>query len=160
MTIRASQFITNQLPTITADSAGDTVVNDYFFDITAAQIVANDIIDLGILPAYHSVSDAVLLPDDLDTNGAATITLDVGIMSGTPGDTASARTCGAEIFSASTAAQSGAAVRPTLPSAFKILAAELDRSIGVKIVTGAATATAGRVRLRVFMHAADHKVQF
>jgi hypothetical protein len=158
MTIRASQFVTGQLSTITADSAGDTVVNDYFYDLPTAQNVTGDIIDLGILPAYHTVSDVIAVPDDLDTGAA--MTFDVGLMSGTPGDTVSARTCGAEIFAASTAAQTGAVARPTLPSAFKILPTEADRSIGVKIAAQAATAAAGRIRLRVFMHAADHKTQF
>lgn len=156
----ASKFATGALPTVTGDCAGDVVSADYFMDVTAAQIVAGDIIDLGPLPAYHTVSDAILIPDDLDTNGAPTLTLDVGIMSGTPGDTTSVRTCGAEIFSASTAGQTGVVARPTLPSAFKILPTELDRSIGVKFLAGAATAAAGRVRVRVFMHPADHKVQF
>lgn len=160
MAIRASRFATNQLPTVTSRAAGDTIVQDYFIDLTAAQLVLNDIIDLGILPAYHVVSDALLIPDDLDTNGTPLIALDVGIMSGVPGDTVTARTCGAEIFAASTAAQTGVVARPTLPSAFKILATEADRSIGVKIQAAPATGAAGRIRLRVFMHASDQTLQF
>lgn len=155
----ASKFSQNILPTVTADCAGDVVVNDYFYDITALQIDAAVIIDIGVLPAYHTVSDMILIADDLDT-GSAAITLDVGIMSGTPGDTTSARTCGAEFFSGSVGAQAGVIARPTLASAFKVLATETDRSIGVKIVVDAATAAAGRIRLRTFMHASDHKVQF
>lgn len=158
MAIRASQFITGQLSTIVGDCAGDVVVNDYFYDLPTAQNVTGDIIDLGVLPAYHTISDVVLVPDDLDS--ATAIVLDVGIMSGTPGDTVTARTCGAEIFSGSTAAQTGAVARPTLPAAFKILPTEADRSIGVKIATQAGTAVAGRIRLRVFMNTSDHKVQF
>lgn len=160
MTIRASQFASGVLSTISSRAAGDTIVQDYFYDITAAQLVLNDIVDIGILPAYHTVSDAILIVDDLDTNGTPLLALDVGIMSGTPNDTVTARTCGAEIFAADTGARSGAIARPTLPSAFKILPTEADRSIGVKIQAAPATAAAGRIRLRVFMHAADHKTQF
>lgn len=160
MAIRASKFAQGTLPTVTADCAGDTVVNDYFFDITAAQIVANDIIDIGVLPAYHTVGDAILIVDDLDSNGTPTIALDVGIMSGTPGDTASARTCGNELYAADTTARTGGASRMSKTAGFTIQATEADRSIGVKIQTAAATAQAGRIRLRVFMHASDHKVQF
>lgn len=160
MTIRASQFATNQLPTITADCAGDTIVNDYFYDIPAAQVVLNDIVDLGILPAYHTVSDAILVTDDIDTNGAPTIALDVGLMSGTPGDTVSARTCGNELFAADTTARTGGATRMSAKTGFLVLATETDRSIGVKIQAAAATAAAGRIRVRVWMHASDHKVQF
>lgn len=160
MAIRASKFAQGVLKTVTADGAGDVISNDFFYDVPVGQIVLNDIIDLGVLPAYHTVSDAVIVADDLDTNGTPTIALDVGIMSGTPGDTVSARTCGNELFAASTAAQTGVAARMTAATGFKILPTEADRSIGVKFQTGAATAAAGRIRVRVFMHAADHKVQF
>lgn len=160
MATRVSKFSDGTLPVITGDCAGDVVVADYFYDITAAQIVLNDIIDIGILPAYHTVSDAILCPDDLDTNGTPLISLDVGIMSGTPGDSTSVRTCGAEIYSGSTSARTGAVDRASLKSAFTILPTEADRSIGVKIAAAAATAAAGRIRLRLFMHPADHKVQF
>lgn len=155
-----SKFVTRQLPVVYGDCAGDLVVNDYFVDLTTAQNVTGNIIDIGLLPAGHTVSDAVLIPDDLDTDGTPALALDVGIMSGTPGDSVTVRTCGAEIFSGSTAGQTGAIARPTLPGAFKILPVEYDRSIGVKIATQSATAAAGRIRLRVFMHPADHKLQF
>lgn len=158
MAIRASQFITGQLSTIVGDCAGDTIVNDYFYDLPTAQNVTGDIIDIGVLPAYHTVGDVILVPDDLDS--ATSMTLDVGIMSGTPGDTVSARTCGTEFFAASTAAQTGAVARPTLASAFKVIPTEADRSIGVKIAAQAGTAVAGRIRMRLFMHTSDHKVQF
>lgn len=160
MAIRASKFAQAILGTVTGDCAGDVVVNDYFYDLPTAQNVTGDIIDLGILPAYHTISDAILICDDLDTNGAPAMALDVGIMSGTPGDTITARTCDAVIFSGATTAQAGGVARPTLKTAFNILPVEYDRSIGVKIATQAATAAAGRIRLRVFMHPADHKVQF
>jgi hypothetical protein len=160
MATYASKFTSDVLTTVAGACAGDVVVNDYFYDLPTTQNVAGNIIDIGTLPGGHTVSDVILAPDDLDTNGTPTLTLDVGIMSGTPGDTVSARTCGAEIFSASTAGQSGAVARPTLKSAFTIAATESDRSIGVKIVAQSATAAAGRIRLRVFMHAADRNVTF
>lgn len=157
--IRQSDHIKGIQPTVTADSAGDVIVNDYFYDLPAAQNLTGDIIDIGILPAYHTVSDIILFADDLDT-GSAAMTLDVGLMSGTPGDTTNTRTCGAEFFAASTSAQASTVARPTLKTAFTQIATELDRSIGVKVLLQAATAAAGRVRLRVFMHASDHKTQF
>jgi hypothetical protein len=112
------------------------------------------------LPAYHTISDAILICDDLDSAGSPAITLDVGLLTGTVGDATNSRTCGAEIFSASTAAQTGAVARPTLKTAFNILPTGADRSIGLKIAAAPATAVAGRVRLRVFMHQSDSTVQF
>jgi hypothetical protein len=157
-TIRQSLFITRQLNTVSSGEAGNVISNDYFYDLPTAQNVTGDIIDIGTLPAYMTVSDAVLIVDDIDSG--AGVVLDVGIMSGEPGSTDTARTCGAEIFSGATTGQAGGTARPTLASAFKILPTEADRSIGVKIATQSATAVAGRIRLRVFMHAADHKTQF
>ena len=66
---------------------------------------------------YHTIADAILICDDLDSNGSPAITLDVGLLTGTVGDATNSRTCGAEIFSASTAAQTGAVARPTLKTA-------------------------------------------
>ncbi len=160
MTIRASKFSQGTLSTVVADCAGDTVVQDFFFDITAAQLVLNDIIDIGPLPAYHTVSDAMLIVDDLDTGGSPAVALDVGIMSGTVGDTVSARTVGAELFSADTTARTGGMTRMSLKTGVLIKPTEADRSIGVKIQAAAATAAAGRIRVRVWMHTADHTFQF
>jgi hypothetical protein len=157
-TIRQSKHAQNQLAVAVSDGANDVVVNDYFYDLPTAQNVTGDIIEMGILPAYHTVSDVVLVSDDLDAGTA--IVLDAGLMSGAPGSTDTSRTCGAELFSGATTAQTGGVARPSLPSAFKILATETDRSLGVKIATQSATPAAGRIRLRVFMHAADHKLQF
>jgi hypothetical protein len=142
------------------DCAGDVVVNEYFYDLTVAQNIVNDIIDIGVLPAYHTVVDMVLVPDDLDTNASPAVALDVGLMSGTVGDTVTARTCGAEFFAADTGARSGAAARMSAATGFKVQATESDRSIGVKIQAASATAAAGRIRLVVTMAPADHKVTF
>ena len=155
MTTRASKYATGQLSTVNGDCAGDTISSDYFYDIPAAQLIAGDIIDLGVLPANHTIGDAILICDDIDTNGTPLVSLDVGIMSGVPGDITSARTCGAELFSADTSARTAAISRMTLPTGFKIAPVQYDRSIGVKIVAAPATAAAGRIRVRVFMHPSD-----
>lgn len=155
-----SKFASRQLPSPSGDRAGMPIVADFFVDLTAAQLQAGAIIDLGTLQANMTVSDLILIPADLDTNGTPLITLDVGIMSGIPGDATSARTCGAEFFSASTAAQTGAAVRASLVTAFTVPAVDFDRSIGVKIVAAPATAAAGRIRLRTYMQPATAQIPF
>lgn len=156
---KVSGFSNSTLPVINGDCAGDVVVNQYFIDVSAAQIDAGNMFDVGVLPAYHTVVDMILIPDDLDT-GSAALTLDVGLLSGTVGDDVSTRTIGAEFFSASTAGQAGTLTRMSLATGFKILPTEVDRSIGVKVVTDAATAAAGRIRLLVSIAPMDHKVQF
>lgn len=155
-----SKFANNQLSTIYGDCAGDMVVNEFFIDLTAAQMANGNFFDVGILPAYHTVVDMVLIPDDLDTNGTPTVSLDVGMLSGNPGDATSNRTIGAEFFSGDTGARTGALARMSLASGFKVQPTEADRSIGVKIAAAAATAAAGRIRLLVTTAPMDHKVQF
>lgn len=136
-----------------ASEAGCIAVNDFYADVTAADLALNNIIDLGILPAGHTITDAIFMPGDLDTG--TTLTLDIGIVSGTPGNTTDVRTVGTELFAGSTAAQTGAIARLNTLSALTIVATPADRSIGVKIATAAAGATAGRIRLRVLSHAVN-----
>ncbi|MDF3073458.1 MAG: hypothetical protein K0S54_1125 [Alphaproteobacteria bacterium] len=161
MATYASKFITGQYVTATSPAAGQPVVNDYFIDVTAGQLLLNDQFDIGILPANHTITDAILIVDDLDSNGTPLITLDAGLLTGTPGDTVSARACGNQLFFADQGARTGTSgVRPAKLQAFTILPSEVDRSIGVKVTAAPATAQAGRIRLRLTMHAADHRLQF
>lgn len=153
-----SKFTTHQLATANSPRAGVPVVNQYFVDATVAQLVAGNVFDIGVLPAGHTVTGAVLLSDDIDT--AAAVTLDVGIMSGTPGDAVSVRTCGAELFAADVGARTGVATPMTLASGYKIKPTGEDRSIGVKIVAAPGTPAAGRIRLQVTMAQADSATQF
>lgn len=158
MAILASKFTKYVNTAVAGDCAGEVITNDYFMDVTAAQIVLNDIIDIGILPANHTVVDMILIPDDLDS--VSSIALDVGIMSGTPGDTVTARTCGNEFFAADTGARTGVIARMSKPAGFKILPTTADRSIGVKFQAAAATPVAGRIRVRVLMAQASPELQF
>lgn len=148
MTIHVSKYSDGVLPIATPDCAGDVVANLYEFDIAGNTLALNDIIDVGVLPAYATVVDAILISDDLDTNGSPTVTLDVGLMSGEVGSKDGARTCGAELFAASNVAQAGGTARMSLASGFRIASAGVDRSIGIKIKAAIATqATTGKVGL-------------
>lgn len=155
-----SNFVKGGQPFVTGDCAGDVVVNDYYIDLTAAQLVTGNMFDLGILPAGHVISNAILISDDIDTNATPAVTLDVGILSGTPGDATSDRTMDDVIFAASTVGQSGTAASASAKSAFIIKPTNDHRSIGLKVKQQPATAAAGRVRLRAFMHPAAYPQQF
>lgn len=154
-----SKYATGQIATPVSPGAGTPVVLDYFIDVTAAQLALNNVFDMGILPAGHTVGDMILVPDDLDS-GTPTIALDVGLMTGTPGDSTSVRTCGAEFFSADASARTGVAARMSLATGFKVLSSGADRSIGVKVQAAGATPAAGRIRLRVYAHPSDSYIQF
>ena len=114
--------------------------------VTAA---ANDIFEMLPCPTGFRPVDMILDSDDLDTNGAPTITLDVGWMSGTPGDNDSTRTVGAEFFSAATVGQTGTTARPSLKTAFRQTVSSAERSIGIKVNAAGTTKAAGTVGLTV-----------
>lgn len=125
-------------------------VFDYVIPVAGA-LAAGDIIEIGRLPAYATICDAILISDKVDTG--TTITLDVGIMSGTPGDTTAGRTCGNELFAASVNGQAGVVERMTKLAGFTIAETDADRAIGVKVVAAPVGLTAGnKIRVRVSYH--------
>jgi hypothetical protein len=160
MATKASTFTKWTTTAVTGECSGDVITNDYFVDVKAADIVLNDVIDIGILPGNHTVVDMTLITDDLDTNASAAVALDVGIMSGNPGDETSVRTCGSEFFAADTTARTGGVARMSKKDGFLVKPTDKDRSIGVKFQAASATAAAGRVRLRVLMAPASPEIQF
>lgn len=151
MTITASKFASRTRATPYGECAGDAVDVMFEYDVPATAYVANDILDLGILPANHVITRMTAVSDDLDSNGTPTVVFDVGIMSGEPGDTVSARTCGAEFFSASTLAQAGGVSAMSLKTGYRVAPSNVDRSIGVKFTAIQATAQAGKIALVVTM---------
>lgn len=131
MAIVQSEWARGKKMAPTADCAGDVVSEKFSFTI-ASDLASGDIIELGVLPAYHDVVDAVLIVDE-----AGTATYDVGIMSGTFGSVDQSRTCGAEFFSG---AADAAPVRMSLATGWRLDRANADRAVGVKVQTAGITA--------------------
>jgi hypothetical protein len=130
-----------------ASLAGQVVAQRYTYTVPTT-IAEGDIIEMAPIPAGHRVVGMVLDSDDLDS-GTPAIVWDVGIMSGNWGDTG-VRTCGAEFFASSTVSQGGTTAQPTLKTAYRTAKADNHRSIGLKLVTDAATAVEGVIGLTVF----------
>lgn len=123
--------------------AGHAASNRFFYEFTAAS-AANDIIDLGVLPAGATVTRALIFTEGV----FAAATADVGIMSGEIGSTDGGRTCGNEIFAAADLVAAGtAAITATKPAAFLIAPATTDRSIGCKVSAIQAAASGKKVHL-------------
>lgn len=135
MAIKQSEWgqLRKQAPV--SGEAGGVVAEKYKFVVTA-DLAANDIIELGVLPAYHTVVEAILVTDEIGT-----ATFDVGIMSGTLGSPDQARTCGNELFAG---VADASVVRLSKLSAFRIPPVEGDRAIGLKVL-GAGITQAGQV---------------
>jgi len=150
MALKQSFWATGQRMVPVGDCAGDEVAQLFEYALPAGALSVGDIIELAVLPAFNTVTDAILICDDLDSNGAPTIAFDVGIMNSYVGDKDSVRTCGAELFPAATLGQAGGVARAQVASAFTIAATDNHRSIGVKITTAAATQVAG-AKLRLLL---------
>lgn len=149
MALYQSKWATRQRNTPNSGCAGAEVAQLFEYTLSAPALAASDIIELAVLPAGNVVTDAILVCDDLDTNATPTLSLSVGVMSGEVGDTG-ARTCGAELFSASTIGRTGGVERSSLASAFTLTPSDKDRSIGVLIV-GAPATQANGAKLRLLM---------
>lgn len=133
--------------------AGVVVAAAFSHTLTAAPAVG-DIIEIGCLPHGCRLVDAIIVSDDLDSNAAPLITLDVGVMSGEFGVDDAARICDASILSASQLARNGGVARPSDKGAFRIPATNKDRSIGVKVTAAAATFQQGKVDITLLYQAA------
>lgn len=147
-TLRQSVQVARKDPVISADGYEPiTLVGDY---VTVSGVAANDVIEMVVLPAGYVPVDAILVTDDLDSNGSPTVTLDLGLISGTAGAADDARTCANEAFAASTVGQAGGLARPTKAAFGQIAPTDADRGIGIKLAAGAATLVVGAdIRLTV-----------
>lgn len=137
-----SEWVLGRKQTPTSREAGSVVAQR--FEVTAGALASSDIVELAVLPAHHTIVDAILDMDTLD----AGITADVGIMSGTVGDPDNARTCGSELFSA-VDASSAVFSRVDARSAVTIAPKDSDRSIGVKV--SGSVAAGKKIALTLFM---------
>jgi len=128
-----SEWALGRKQTPTSREAGVVVAQR--FEVTIdTDLDEGDIVELAVLPAYHTVVDAILDTEELG------VSLDVGIMSGAVGDPDGTRTCGDELFR-NEDASAEAVARPRESSAFTIAPADRDRSIGVKV---SSSVTAGK----------------
>jgi hypothetical protein len=128
--------------------------------LSTAQIDAGTVLDMLILPADCVPVGYALTATDLDTNGSATITLDLGILNADE-DAISTDTAdgGDEWLDGSTLAQAGGiALHTASRSTFAVLKSvqpvDEDRHVAVVISTDAATAAAGTIGLELTYRAA------
>jgi hypothetical protein len=105
-------------------------------------LTSGDILELVRLPADHVPVGLVLDSDVLDSNGSPAIAADIGFISGLPGDTVNARTVGQQFGAAvATFGRTAAGeINVGSPRIHRVIAAPVDRSIGLKLTTAPGTA--------------------
>jgi hypothetical protein len=140
-TLRQATQVANKFPPMSAAGTEDvTLVGDYTVE---AGLVINDVVEMVILPAGYVPSDAAAYLEDTDSNGAPTITLDLGIITGVAGAVDNTRTCGNEGFLADVTAKTGGVARAAKKDWGLIAPANTDRGLGFKVSAAAATLTVG-----------------
>ena len=142
-------------PEVTPSGAHDVVAVTATYTVAAA-LVINDVIEMIVLPPGCVPVDVILDTEDMDSG--TTLTLDVGIMAGTVGDTTVAnRTTGAEFIAASTVGQAGGVARAAVVGFTRLAPSDVRRSIGVKAKAAATGAGPGdEISLTVLYRPAVH----
>jgi len=118
-------------------------------DLVAADLDANDVGAVAILPAGCVPVGVVYDSDDLDTNASPTIAASVGFVNA--GETDLDGTAWATGI---TTSQAGGALSLTLtPAVMRMAATQTDRKVGIKFTAAAATKAAGQVGLTMLYRA-------
>lgn len=126
-------------PSALNGSAAVVVVGEF---LTVAGLTAADVIEMVAFPAGTVPVDVTVVTEDLDT-GTPAITFDVGLLSGSFGDTGT-RTCGAEFLSDSNIGQAGGMARANVAAGLLLGHSTSDRSLGIKIEAAAGTLATGK----------------
>jgi hypothetical protein len=108
-----------------------------------AGLALNDVIEMVPIPADYDCLDVILDAQDVDTG--TTLTLNVGVMSGTYRTVDASRTCGADFLAASNVAQAGGVARANVTGFSRLAPSDSDRSIGLKVAAAATGVTAGAI---------------
>jgi hypothetical protein len=128
-----------QAATPSAYQAGIVTTAIFEYTFTAAYATATDVIELGILPAETQIIGATVIG-----TGLGATTADIGLMTGTPGDTVAERTVGAQLFDDTSV--NNATANATLANCLAVPRSNAHRAIGAKI---AANVAAGSAKLTV-----------
>lgn len=144
---KSNDYLDGRKPTITCDCSEVAAVR-YPLELVAADLDANDIGAVGILPAGSVPVALYVDSDDLDTNNAPTIVASVGLLNAAGTDL--------EVVwgSGLTVCQAGGQVAVMSKELARTAAAAGDRKVGIKFTAGAATKAAGEVGVTLLYRAA------
>lgn len=149
MFTNSNDYLTGRKPAV-FPAGSDVVAVRFPIDLVAADLDANDVGAVGILPAGCVPVGLTYDSDDLDTNGTPTIAASVGFVNA--GETDLDGTAWATGI---TASQGGTAAQVTLTTAvMRMAATQTDRKFGIKFTAASATKAAGQVGLTLLYRAA------
>ncbi|MBS4049850.1 MAG: hypothetical protein KGZ69_01435 [Methylomonas sp.] len=124
--------LSHRRPTPMPHCSGEIMFADFWYSVVGERLDADDIVDIGILPARCEIVDWYAWCEA----DVGNITLTAGILAGEIGDDVSVRVLGTELFSAASIDTGETSiVRGALVTGLKIAASESDRSIGLEVGT-------------------------
>lgn len=145
MSIVQSAWAKGNRQSVRPQSAG--AVHSQLFSITLSSTVeTSDIIEIGELPPFARVCDAMIFTEGTFTG----ITADVGLMSGTYGDAQSTRTADNKLFAAADLAAGGTAV-VRLSKKDMLLEPTVEASRGIGIVLSGQVAGASTKKIHLLL---------
>lgn len=146
-----SNYATGKLPSKVAQGA-EIVALNYEIDVPATGdgTVANDTLEMGVLPAGHVPVDVIYSADDLDSNGTPTHALSFGVLNAAKTDLSTAAADGGAVWASGlTIGQAATLARQSAKAIVDVAAAESDRNLAYKVTTASATKVAGKLRVTV-----------
>jgi hypothetical protein len=142
MAIFQSSAAKGQAATPSAYQAGIVTTAIFEYTFTAAYTAATDVIELGLLPADTQIVGATIIGA-----GLGATTADIGIMTGTPGDTVGTRTVGDELFDGTSV--NDATANATLADCLAVSRSNTHRAIGASIAANVAAGAAKKLTVKI-----------
>lgn len=142
MAIFQSSAAKGQAATPSAYQAGIVTTAIFEYTFTADYATATDVIELGLLPADTQVVGATVIGA-----GLGATTADIGIMTGTPGDTVGTRTVGDELFDGITVDNDENSA--TLANCLAVARSNAHRAIGAKVAANVAAGAAKKLTVKI-----------
>lgn len=142
MAIFQSSAAKGQAATPSAYQAGIVTTAVFEYTFNDAYATATDVIELGILPAETQIIGATVI-----AAGLGATTANIGIMTGTPGDTVSTRTVGDDLFVATSV--NDATADATLANCLAVARSNAHRSIGAVIAANVAAGAAKKLTVKI-----------
>jgi hypothetical protein len=142
MAIFQSSAAKGQAATPSAYQAGIVTTAIFEYTFTADYATATDVIELGLLPADTQIVGATVI-----AAGLGATTADIGIMTGTPGDTVAERTVGAELFNDTSV--NNATDDATLAECLAVARSNAHRAIGAKVAANVAAGAAKKLTVKI-----------
>ena len=151
MTVYSTNLISTRVPPVAPAQAGIVHCAYGETDNISAALAADDIIKLAVLPARCLPVDLIVDSDDLDSNATPTLVMSAGILNSAGDDLETEL-----LISGSDVGQAGGIARMDSGLAYTNVVSDSDRTVAIKVGTGAATANTGKIRACFMYRAVEY----